>query len=215
MNEDCMMRSTCSAAVKYPERCMYCVSYSQYIQAKEKKPAQLRQYKKSNRTGATFEENVNQKNKTILSSVSGLTPNSGAGTIKGDIQIDGLVTMMMELKTKIVLKTSRGSETFTIKKEWLNELKKNAAKENKEFWVLTFNFLESEKDWYTVMSYEELMQMTATMSYDRKEAKLIKAEKELLESKFREKEIEILKLEAEKNTLLKEIELMKLKADKK
>ena len=193
----------CATPELNPGRCELCINQSYYIPYKFKKPLIPRSNKKSKRMGAIFEEKNHESNEKILTS-SNLTPNSGAGRIKGDEQITGLVRIMEELKTQIVPKQSRGNKTFTIHKEWFEKLDKEAPLENMEFWYLKFRFLETDPDTYVVINEDMLMSIIKTLSEDRREAKLAKfsidaantkadrihAENILLEAKIRELEAE-------------------------
>ena len=146
-----------------------------------------------------FETKNHEANQKLLTT-SNLTPNSGAGYIKGDEQITGLVRIMEELKTHVKPKIARGDKTFTIHKEWLEKLNKEAPLENMEFWYLKFRFLETDADTYITINEPVLMAMVKTMVEDRKKAKMaqqaidlanakadrIKAENILLEAKIRE-----------------------------
>jgi hypothetical protein len=187
-----------------PQRCQLCINQAYYIPYKFKKPLMPRNNnKKSRRLGSTFEAKNHENNTKILTS-SNMTPNSGAGRIKGDEQITGLLRTMEELKTQVVPRESRGSKTFTIRKEWFEKLDREAPLENMEFWYLKFRFLEDDKDTYFAMNEEILMAMVKTLIEDRKTAKTaqnmvdlanakadrIHAENILLEARIKELELE-------------------------
>lgn len=190
---------TCS---NFLEKCDICIRQSQFLAQKARKHTELRKYKHSSRMGAKFEEKVNDSLNQKLSSSSRLTPNSGAGNIKGDIEILGCINMALELKTKIKPKISRGSLSFTIQKDWLIKLNKESKEQNKEFWALIFSFNESEKDVYAILEEDMLSNMIATMTRDRikynsiqKELDQVKNRNSLLETQLaaKEKELEFLK----------------------
>lgn len=167
---------------KYPDSCPLCINKSLFVKAKTRnKLPKLRQYKKSNRMGASFEEKVNEITDKKLSAASDLTPNSGAGFIKGDIEISGCIDAALELKTKVKPKITRGSLSFTIQKEWLIKLKQESEEANKEFWALVFSFYEDDSNIYTILEYEQLSNMLATMAKDRIRAKKILSENKILE----------------------------------
>ena len=161
--------------------------------------------------GAKFEEQNHVLNTSILNTASSMTPNSGAGKIKGDEQISGIINVMEELKTAVVPKLSRGSLSFTIKKEWLEKLDKEANAENKEFWYLKFRFLESDNNTYVVIDQDLIMSMVSTMVNDRTKAKLAIAEIEMLRAQYRQLQTQIVAKESEITALLKEREYLKLK----
>ena len=188
----------CEIFSKYPAKCAICPdrAYFSPIKTRVKKTYTG---KKSNRMGAKFEAKNHEANEKLLTS-SNLTPNSGAGKIKGDEQITGLVRIMEELKTHIKPKTARGDKTFTIHKEWLKKLDKEAPSENMEFWYLKFKFLETDPDTYIAINEEILMSMVKTLVEDRRKANLaqkaidlanakadtLRAENILLEARLRE-----------------------------
>lgn len=154
------------------------------------------------RGGSVFEYNNNKANNNLLSGVtSRQTPNSGAGHVKGDEQISGIINIMEELKEQNKL-TSRGEKTFTIQKEWLEKLKREAIAENKEFWYLKFIFSGADKDVYCILDSDMVMSMVYTMVEDRKSKQkaelsldVINKENELLKAKLltAEKENDLLK----------------------
>lgn len=205
---------------KHPDKCPMCINQSLYVASRVKrKTVKMRQYKKSDRTGANFEEKIKEDSNQRLYASSSLTPNSGAGDVKGDIAIYGCINMALELKTKVKPKITRGSLSFTIQKEWLEKLNKESKAADKEFWALIFSFLEDDKQVYSVLEYDQLMSMIATMAHDRIKYNTVLAENKLLKEKIsllntqliaRDKEIEILKLSSDKEKSDLEVALDKL-----
>ena len=193
----------CEIFNKYPAKCAICPDQAYYSPEKIRirKPYVG---KNSNRQGARFEKRNHESNEKLLTS-SSLTPNSGAGKIKGDEQITGLVRIMEELKTRVKPKLSRGDKTFTIHKEWFQKLDVEASAEGMEFWYLKFKFLETDPDTYIAINEEILMAMVKTLVEDRRKTKLaqqaidlanaradtIRAENILLEAKLRELTLEL------------------------
>ena len=51
------------------------------------------------------------------------------GRVKGDEQIRGLISWMFESKTQEI-ERARGHKQFTIKREWLEKLEREAPDEN-------------------------------------------------------------------------------------
>lgn len=192
----------CEIFSKYPAKCALCPDRAYYSPEKIR-TKKTYTGKKSNRQGARFEAKNHEANQELLAS-SKLTPNSGAGKIKGDEQITGLIRVMEELKTHVKPKTARGEKTFTIHKEWLKKLDTEAQAENMEFWYLKFRFLETDTDTYIVLNENVVMSMIATLVEDRRNAKLaqrsinlanatadrIKAENVLLTARIRELELQ-------------------------
>ena len=155
------------------KKCDMCIDGSQFKEyiAKQVKGLQKRNYnKKSNRMGSTFEYNNHKNNKAAIDSVvnTSMTPNSGAGSsIKGDEQITGLIRIMEELKTQEV-ERARGHNQFTIKREWLDKLDREAPPENMEFWYLKFAFKDTDDKSYVVIDTQQIMDMVTTIVHDRK-----------------------------------------------
>lgn len=197
----------CDNFSKYPKRCDICVNES-YFNAKKNKPSStgLRKYKKSSRMGARFEEDLNYKLNKLVESASSLTPNSGAGMIKGDIELDGLATVMGELKTKVVPRISRGSLSFVILREWLDKVKNESKDANKEFWFLAFRFLENNEDTYIVFDEKELEKWIYTLVRDRKIALVADSEVEAYKDRYRALEASIVALEAKNKALQSKID---------
>lgn len=154
------------------KKCDLCIDGSQFKEyiAKQVKGLNKRNYnKKSARMGSTFEMNNHKNNKAAIDSVvnTSMTPNSGAGNVKGDEQITGLIRIMEELKTQEV-ERARGHSQFTIKKEWLDKLDREAPSENMEFWYLKFAFKDTDDKSYVVIDTQQIMDMVTTLVHDRK-----------------------------------------------
>jgi len=198
----------CEIFFKYPERCALCYEHSLFLPEKQKNKSQPMR-KKSNRLGARFEEENHKKNQVLLKTESFMTPNSGAGTVKGDEQISGIINIMEELKTKVKAKISRGSKTFTIHKDWLEKLTREASLENKEFWYLKFKFLESDNDTYIVVDQEIIMSMVKTMVMDRKRSLNADSSINVYKLKNRELEAKLVAAASEIKTLQSQIDCLR------
>ena len=194
------------------EKCYLCFIEDQYytsnIKIKEPKKA-----KETKRKGSKFEAVNSNNNNAILLGVSRPTPNSGAGYIKGDEQICGLVNTMEELKEQNSV-NAKGEKTFTIHKQWLDKLSREAKAENKEFWYLKFCF--STQDalnliHYVIIESDMLMSMIKTMWEDRRKAKTYQQEIDLYKAKANRIEAENLLLRAQIEELKCENELLKNK----
>ena len=197
-------------------KCDLCFTDSQQYRPKAIKKTNIakRAAKADGRMGSNFEFNSHKRNQAILNgAVSSMTLNSGATVYqKGDEQIQGIIRIMEELKTKVA-EQAPGKKTFTIQKKWLDKLAKEAPEENMEFWYLKFKFQESDNQGYIIVDQDMIMSMVLTMSEDRKEVNKIKARfdaenkrRELAEVKLLEaqKEIELLKAELELAKIEKE-----------
>lgn len=193
-------------------KCDICFNEVYFTPKKSKRVSYLKRHtERSNRQGARFEKQNHDNNNKILSgtAVSNLTPNSGAGYIKGDEHISGIISVMEELKTKTA-KQTKGKETFTIHKKWLDKLTREAIQENKEFWYLKFSFFEDSTDWYCIVSNNLIMSFVKTLVSDREKAKnsdrlikLANLQKETAETKSLYMSARIKELEAE-NKILKD-----------
>lgn len=167
--------------------------------------------KETGRKGSKFEAVNTNNNNALLLGGSVPTPNSGAGKIKGDEQIRGLINTMEELKEQNST-TSRGSKTFTIHKEWLDKLKREAQAENKEFWYLKFAFSTADavaSIHYVIVDVEQFMGMIKTMWEDRKVAKLAQAQIDVANKRANLAEAENVHLRAEIELLKAELALAK------
>lgn len=120
-----------------------------YVPIKQKKRYTLNRKqanKPDKRKGSSFEYNNHKNNIKILKDdvTSSMTLNSGATIIeKGDEQISGIIEIMEELKTQMPDR-AKGTKSFTIKREWLDKLHREALQENKEFWYLKFALVKTK-----------------------------------------------------------------------
>ena len=200
------------------KKCDLCFSDSYHYQAPAKrKPKGLnkRQQKADGRMGSSFEFKNHQNNASLLQDTgSRMTPNSGAGKIKGDEEISGLLTAMEELKTKVT-KQAPGKETFTIKKEWLNKLNREAKEANKEFHYLKFSFHEYDPDVYIIVEQDIIMSMVVTMVEDRRKTQKYDLKEQVYKNRIFVLESEIVKLNAEKELLVSENKLLEAEKNEK
>ena len=194
---------------------------SMYFEPKKIKPRpQMRTQKKSSRMGARFEEENHQKNVAMFNKVSCfMTPNSGAGDkYKGDEWINGFCTVMQELKTNVKPKISRGSKTYTCKRDELEKVKREGKEANVEFAYLKFRFLESDSETYSIISDDIMDSVITTLITDRekvnkinnyidyyeKREKYLKNKILMLESRNQELERILEELRPDSNKLLEE-----------
>lgn len=154
------------------KRCDLCFEEMHYVPLKPKATSikKRNNEKQTGRMGELFERNNHKAVKNNIESVTtGMTPNSGAGRVKGDQQITGLIRIMEELKTQDPTR-ARGHNQFTIQRKWLDKLDKEAPVENMEFWYLKFAFCDSDKNSYIVFDSNQMNDMIATIIHDRKKA---------------------------------------------
>lgn len=189
------------------DKCLMCVNGSKYIQEKRKQYGIKKNYNKvTNRMGSKAEMINHESNKATIS--TSMTPNSGAGKVKGDEQIIGLVNIMQEVKTQEVVR-AKGHSQFTIKREWLDKLAEEAPAENMDFWYLVFSFKNTDEQQYVVIDKQQMNDMVATITEDRKRAKEAQRHIDLANKKRIYTEAENVKLQAEIDMLKAEIKLLK------
>lgn len=148
-----------------------------------------------------------------------MTPNSGAGDkYKGDEWINGLCTVIQELKTNVKPKISRGSKTYTCKRDELEKVKREGKEANVEFAYLKFRFLESDSETYSIISDDIMDSVITTLIADRekvnrindyidyyeKREKYLKNKMLMLESRNQELERILEELRPDSNKLLEE-----------
>lgn len=190
-----------------PDKCYLCMTEDlYYVPPKVKK--HIKKAKETGRKGSQFEAMNSNLNNQILIGGSVPTPNSGAGAIKGDEEIKGLINIMEELKEQNQL-NSRGEKTFTIHKEWLTKLHNEAKAARKEFWYLKFIFSNQDigrDEYYAILESSILMRLIKTMWEDRKKANLAQSQidianrrKELVEAENVYLKAQIALLEAQLN----------------
>ena len=157
---------------------------SMYFEPKKIKPRpQMRTQKKSSRMGARFEEENHQKNVAMFNKISCfMTPNSGAGDkYKGDEWINGFCTVMQELKTNVKPKISRGSKTYTCKRDELEKVKREGKEANVEFAYLKFRFLESDSETYSIIRDDIMDGLTGESAAQKVSTKLEKIKDKYIE----------------------------------
>lgn len=199
-----------SDCINLDKKCYLCIKGCHYIQPKKRqtsfKTKNVIKTEKSKRMGSISEvKSFNQMKEALNTSVTG-TPNSGAGKIKGDEQIRGLINVMVELKTTVKknLFKEPGKETFTIKKSWLDKLEREANEANMEFQYLKFSFKENDNKFYCITDSNQIIDMIVTMKNDREN--LIKIQNEFDIYKKRAEY-----LDAKNTALIAKIEELKAK----
>jgi hypothetical protein len=190
-----------------------CVNYSKYTPEKKKQFGIKKNLNKtSNRMGSKAEMINHESNKATID--ASMTPNSGAGKVKGDEQMRGLVNIMQEVKTQEVVR-AKGHTQFTIKREWLDKLANEAPLENMDFWYLVFSFKDTDSQQYVVIDKQQMNDMVATLIDDRKTAKTANSKIALADKKRIAAETENLALLAKIDALEAEIELLKREREDK
>ena len=186
------------------KRCDLCFNGQHYVAAKPKSNGLRKRNteKPTGRMGEVFERNNNKAVKNNINSVTtSMTPNSGAGKVKGDQQIVGLIRIMEELKTQDPNR-ARGHSQFTIQRKWLDKLDREAPVENMEFWYLKFAFCDTDEQSYVVIDSAQMNDMIATIVHDRKKANEADAKIKVAETRR-------VLAEAESTKLFAEVEYLK------
>jgi len=203
------------------KKCDICFTFQQFYKQNEvKAPKRLRQraQKADKRMGARFEKANHDRNVSALRETeSNMTINSGATRRqKGDENITGYIRVMEELKTQMPDRI-KGTKSFTIKREWLDKLNREAIQKGMEFWYLVFTFSENDGncagDTFVVTEKEMVFSMVQNMLSDRRRADLaakaaevskleldsVKAENSALHAKiaFLESKLELVKTPSE------------------
>ena len=192
------------------KRCDLCFNGQHYVATKPKSNGLRKRNteKPTGRMGEVFERNNNKAVKNNINSVTtSMTPNSGAGKVKGDQQIVGLICIMEELKTQDPNR-ARGHSQFTIQRKWLDKLDREAPMENMEFWYLKFAFCDTDDQSYVVIDSAQMNDMIATIVHDRKKANEADAKIKVAETRR-------MLAEAESTKLFAEIEYLKAVLDEK
>lgn len=150
-------------------KCMRCITTSMYYKPLAVKSVGLKKnikVKETARQGSKQEVKVFNQTRDAVQG----TPNSGAGSIKGDLEIDTMA--MIECKTTTKKNEGRqpGKESFSIQRAWLEKLRAE-AKGKKEFHYLVFSFKEHDDDQYVVSDLDVYNSMIATMKHDRNVAR--------------------------------------------
>lgn len=192
------------------KRCDLCFNELHYIASKPKTQGIRKRNteKPTGRMGEVFERNNHKAVKNNIQSVTtNMTPNSGAGKVKGDQQITGMIRIMEELKTQDPNR-ARGHNQFTIQRKWLDKLDAEAPAENMEFWYLKFAFCDTDSNHYVVFDAGQMNNMVATLVHDRKKANEADAKIKVADTRR-------MLAEAESTKLFAEIQYLKAILDEK
>lgn len=192
-------------------KCHLCSTQDYHYQSRIKnKPKQMasRQAKVNDRSGSGFEYKNTKANQALLSgATSRQTPNSGAGQIKGDEEIRGIIRVMEELKEQNK-SLKGGNKSFSLQKEWLLKLRREATAAEKEFWYLKGCFGEDDNTPFVVVEPDMIMSMVYTMVEDRKAKYKAEADVDVTEKRRRLIEAENVMLHAKIDYLKAEIKRM-------
>lgn len=180
-------------------KCYLCSADGFHFDSKIKKRTQTASLSKHSggRPGTGFEIKSHVRNVDMVNDVSSrMTPNSGAGKVKGDEEIRGIINIMEELKQQNKL-LSRGDKSFSIKRSWLEKLEKEGREANKEFWYLRISYGEEDPKSYVVIDEEMLDSMVYTIIDDRRKHNEIKTKINVIEKREEFHRADNLKLEKE------------------
>lgn len=184
------------------DKCFLCSTPGyHYVQPKVRKTGfkNTIKTKETKRQGSISEVKNQRQNNAMLTAVSTGTPNSGAGRIKGDEQIRGVINIMEEMKTTVKKNINKepGKESFTLQRAWLDKLDKEAKEAGLEFWYLKFSFKEHDNDFYIAAHQEVYMDMVASMVHDRIELKKLENTIDVHKRRTEFAEADNIKLKAE------------------
>ena len=182
------------------KKCSLCVNSLHYKPAKKIANHNKLNIKTklSKRQGSISEVKSYQQTKEALNtSVTG-TPNSGAGKIKGDEQIRGLLNVMTEIKTTTRKNINKepGKETFTIQRAWMDKLERESREAGMEFNYLKFSFKEHDDKFYIVVRDNQVLSMIATMKHDREALKKLENEMDIYKRRFEYEQARCAELES-------------------
>lgn len=190
--------------------------FQEQVQKKQTGLKQRRQ-KADRRLGSDFEfANHKRNTQVLLQTESNMTINSGATKRqKGDENITGYIKLMEELKTRTGEK-SRGAKSFTIQREWLEKLEREARERDFEFWYLVFAFNELEgiqDKSYVTIDKTVLLNMIQSIITDRKRADLAAQTAKVSELETQAKAAEISALYSKVRYLEEKVKLLEVKKD--
>lgn len=204
-------------------RCDTCINFSRYEQKQIKKPKKLKSRntnKADGRKGSNAEKINHDKNVIKLKEItSNMTVNSGATRReKGDENISGYYRVAQEIKTQDKNR-AKGTNTFTIHREWLTKLCRESQQNNQEAWYLVFSFHENEAanesefdhpegNLFAIVEAEMLLNMVATISEDRYRADLAAMGNDIAHKENEVLNAEISKLRAENELFKSKIALL-------
>lgn len=112
-----------------------------------------------------------EQEKRVAKKLNGkVQPGSGSINItskKGDVIVaqSENFQVLVECKTKAVDKNSPGARSFSIKKEWLLEVKQQATEQGKDIPVLAFSF-DGKQDYYILTSQDFGNLLQVAMEYE-------------------------------------------------
>ena len=159
-NSICM---DCDGESKYkPER-------KEFTKPEKKRGGQKTEKKVIKRTNDAIKDGVKrafERNKMRL------TPNSGAGSIKGDSISGDLMQEMKERNHEL----KGGNKSLSVQKSWLEKLRKEAYSAGKDYYILPFTFGEDEEDVYCIVDYDIAMRMYNDIVFLKTDVKRLEEE---------------------------------------
>lgn len=147
-------------------RCMDCDGESLYLSEKKEPPKKTGLGRKGVKTEKKAVKKTNDHVKKSIERAykkraTNLTPNSGAGSVKGDALSYDLMQEMKERNHEL----KGGNKSISIQKEWLEKLEREAYQAGKPYYILPFTFGEDEKKIYTILDYDVVMGIYADIVY--------------------------------------------------
>lgn len=205
-------------------RCLYCHNGMDYKEPKRRYSLAKKRNKRypDKRKGSGFEYANHERNQAVLK--SDLTLNSGATSReKGDENlVIGTLRLMEELKTQEPTR-ARGCKSFSVKREWLNKLHREALERDFHGWYLKFAFNEDEAaatkasvhednpagNVFVILEQDILMSMVQKMAEAVQKSEELDKLKDLYQKKIRAAEAENVSLKAEIEEIRAENKLFK------
>lgn len=172
--EDCKFSLECA---NFNKSCYKCFDYNLYAAKKEKvglRPRSLTN--KQKKQGIDFENRGTQAyNRAVKESKDVARRQIASGALSfalGDmITEEDLTASLSEFKERGSV-DARGAKQITIKKEWLDGIKDEAAKMGKDYYFLPFSFKDSDVD-YVAMDYEILLSYVQTIQTLAEQVRLL------------------------------------------
>jgi len=172
---DCPYAQECS---NFEKSCYKCFDFSMFAEKKQRQGLRSRSLtNKHKKQGIDFENRgTKQYNNAVKSAKDIAKRQIASGALSfalGDmITEEELSASLAEFKER-GSRNSRGEKQITIQKKWLEDIKKEAAQMNKEYYFLPFSFKGSDID-YVAMEYDRLLAYVQQIQMLLEENRLLK-----------------------------------------
>lgn len=176
---ECKLSAECA---NHEKSCFQCFNFKYYKAHKERKGISPRSTpKKEIKEGMDFENRGTKKyNNAIKFAKDSARRQLNSGALHyalGDmITEEELTASLSEFKERGST-TARGEKTISIKKEWLEKLKEEAKKMNRDYYFLPFSYKGSDTD-YVAMEYDILLSYIQTIQMMAEQIRLLQTTQE-------------------------------------